>query len=77
MLYFVVNTKNGQKLGPYEQVQAKQVLWSKNDQEHREYTYTGPKRGTRATWVLQTQSQVHNVPGMWIKLGDLISLRSK
>lgn len=76
-MYFVVNTRSGEKMGPYEDVQAKQVLWSKNDQEYREYIYAGPKRGTRATWVLKTQSQIHSVPGMWIKLCDLVALRSK
>ena len=76
-MYFVVNVNTHEKLGPYEDIQAKQVLWSKNDKEHREYTYAGPKRGTRATWVLKTQSQMHSVPGMWLKLGDLVALRSK
>lgn len=77
MLYFVVNTRSGEKMGPYEETQAKQVLWSKNDQEHRQFTYTGPKRKSRDVWVLKTADQMNHVPGMWLKLGDLISLRSK
>lgn len=75
-MYFVVNTRSGDRLGPYEEIRARQVLGSKNDPE-RQFTYTGPKRKSQDVWVLKTTDQMNHVPGMWMRLGDLVSLRSK